>query len=176
MTVQRLHHVAYRCRDAKKTVEFYEKYLDLEFNAAIAENIVPSTGERSPHIHIFLKMDDNSSVAFFELPESDDMQADPNTPDWVQHLAMKVENMDTLLDYKQRLEAGGQDVLGPIDHSFCHSIYFHDPSGHRLELTADADLPDLITEMHSAARPILESWDEHREAVDVDPLHANARN
>ena len=68
MTVQGLHHVAYRCLDAKATTDFYTKYLDLDFNVALAENEVPSTGEWSPHIHIFFEMGDGSSVAFFALP------------------------------------------------------------------------------------------------------------
>ena len=66
MTVQRLHHVAYRCVDARETVAFYEHFLDLKLTTSIAENVVPSTGERYPHIHVFLEMADGGSVAFFE--------------------------------------------------------------------------------------------------------------
>ena len=121
-------------------------------------------------------MADGGSVAFFELPESEEMTPDPNTPDWVQHLALKVENRDALLNYKQRLQEGGHSVLGPIDHSFCESIYFHDPSGHRLELTVDTGDEELHHSLRSSARSILDHWDEHRVAPDVDPLHANARD
>ena len=63
MTVQGLHHVAYRCNDARETTDFYTRFLDLGFNTALAENEVPSTGEWSPHIHIFFEMGDGSSVA-----------------------------------------------------------------------------------------------------------------
>lgn len=38
MAVCRIHHVAYRCRNAKETVEWYGKYLRLGFIAAISEN------------------------------------------------------------------------------------------------------------------------------------------
>lgn len=176
MTVQRLHHVAYRCVDARETVAFYEHFLDLKLTTSIAENVVPSTGERYPHIHVFLEMADGGSVAFFELPESDEMVVDPNTPDWVQHLALKVENSDVLLDYKERLEGAGYSVLGPINHSFCESIYFHDPSGHRLELTADIGDNELHQRLRASAHPILTHWDEHRIAPEVDPLHAHARD
>ena len=58
MTVQGLHHVAYRCNDARETTDFYTRFLDLGFNTALAENEVPSTGEWSPHIHIFFEMGD----------------------------------------------------------------------------------------------------------------------
>ena len=176
MTVQRLHHVAYRCVDAQETVDFYESFLDLELATSIAENVVPSTGERYPHIHVFLEMADGGSVAFFELPESDEMISDPNTPDWVQHLALKVENTEALLEYKERLQGGGHSVLGPIDHSFCESIYFRDPSGHRLELTADVDDNELHQQLRSSARPTLAHWEEHRVAPEVDPLHMHARD
>ena len=175
MTIQRLHHVAYRCTDARETVEFYENYLDLELATSIAENGVPSTGERYPHIHIFMEMADGGSVAFFELPESEEMTPDPNTPDWVQHLALKVENREMLLTYKERLERDGHSVLGPIDHTFCESIYFHDPSGHRLELTADIGSDELHEQLRASAHPILADWDEHRVAPEVDRLHLKAR-
>ena len=31
MLVQSVHHVAYRCKDAKETVEWYQKHLDMKF-------------------------------------------------------------------------------------------------------------------------------------------------
>ena len=175
MTVQGLHHVAYRCRDAQQTTDFYTKYLDLDFTVAIAENEVPSTGAWFPHIHIFFEMGDGSCVAFFELPESPDMELDPNPPDWVQHLALRVDDMETQALYKERLEADGHQVIGPIDHTICQSIYFFDPNGHRLELTVDTMTPELAASLAASAEPVLASWDVNRTAPDVDPLHAGAR-
>ena len=49
-----IHHVAYRCRDAKETVEFYRDVLGMDFMLAIAEDEVPSTGEPDPYMHIFM--------------------------------------------------------------------------------------------------------------------------
>lgn len=170
MTVQGLHHVAYRCRDAKETTEFYAKYLGLTFNIAIAENRVPSTGEWSPHIHIFLQMGDGSFLAFFELPESPQMQHDANTPGWVQHLALKVQDLKTLLACKKRLEDDGIEVVGPTDHTICHSIYFFDPNGHRMELTVDTTTPELLGRLSERAMPMLEDWARTRRAPDADPL------
>ncbi|MEK9586633.1 MAG: VOC family protein, partial [Halieaceae bacterium] len=43
MQLKRIHHVAYRCHDAKETVEFYQRVLDMDFVLAIAEDEVPST-------------------------------------------------------------------------------------------------------------------------------------
>ena len=52
------------------------------------------------------------------------MGRDPNTPEWVQHLAFKVKDRDTLIKFKDKLEKNGIDVLGITDHSIFHSIYF----------------------------------------------------
>jgi glyoxylase I family protein len=166
MNVKGLHHVAYRCKDAQTTVDFYSKMLDMPFRLALAENRVPSTKEWSPHIHIFFEMADASYVAFFELPEAPEMEKDNSTPDWVQHLAMRVDNVDLLETYKQRLEAGGVKVVGPTNHGFCQSIYFFDPNGHRLELTVDTSTADMMKRLLAEAGPTLKHWNEHKQAPD----------
>ena len=139
---QKLHHVAYRCRDAQETVEFYTKVLGLKYAAGqqSPEGARPY-GEEVDLIHIFFECGDGSYIAFFDLPSSPPMQADPNTPNWVNHIAFEVPSMDALLEGKRRLEAAGVDVLGPKDHSFCQSIYFFDPNGIRLEMTARTEAP-----------------------------------
>src|SRR3546814_8092659 len=96
MTIQKLHHVAYRCRDAKRTVDFYTKALGLKFTMAMSEDKVPTTGARCPYMHIFFQMADGSHVAFFDLAEAEPMNLDPNTPPWVQHLALEVEDAEAL--------------------------------------------------------------------------------
>ena len=68
MAVQQLHHVAYRCNDAKQTADFYIDILGLKYYAAVSEDTVPSTGEKCPYMHIFFAMADGSCVAFFEVP------------------------------------------------------------------------------------------------------------
>jgi catechol 2,3-dioxygenase-like lactoylglutathione lyase family enzyme len=54
MKLKRIHHVAYRCKDAKETVEFYQRILNMEFTVAFAEDQVPSTKEPDPYMHVFL--------------------------------------------------------------------------------------------------------------------------
>lgn len=83
MDLKRIHHVAYRCIDAKQTVEFYQQVLDMEFLLAIAEDRVPSTKEPDPYMHLFLDAGNGNVLAFFEIPNSPPMGKDPNTPDWV---------------------------------------------------------------------------------------------
>ena len=89
MGIRKIHHVAYRCRNAKQTVEWYGKYLKMGFIAAIAEDQVPSTKDPDPYMHIFLDAGGGNVLAFFELPNSPTMGRDTNTPDWVQHIAFR---------------------------------------------------------------------------------------
>jgi catechol 2,3-dioxygenase-like lactoylglutathione lyase family enzyme len=158
MTVLSLHHAAYRCKDAQETADFYTRVLGLEFTMAMAEDRVPSTREESPYMHVFFRMADGSHVAFFELPDSPPMGRDPNTPDWVQHLALRVGSEADLLDYKARAEAAGCAVIGPVDHTIFKSIYFHDPSGNRLELTANVDNPAVMQKLDSARDEMMAEW------------------
>ncbi len=171
MLVKQLHHVAYRCKDAKETAAFYTDVLGLKYTMAYSADFVPSTQETSPHFHLFFEMEDGSCVAFFEVPESPDMAFDPNTPDWVQHLAMRVDTMDDLLAAKKRLEDKGLEVLGPTDHGMCQSIYFRDPSGHRLELTCSTMTPEMYKTLSSSAEEMLELWSKTKRAV-PNPLQA----
>lgn len=158
-----LDHVAYRCKDAGETTDFYTKLLGMRLVAAITDSHVQSTKEHCPHIHVFFAMDDGSCVAFFETPEEKPMGRDPNTPAWVQHLALQVRDRETLLAAKTRLEAAGVSVIGPKDGHMCVSIYFFDPSGHRLELTNRKVVPDAASERD--AYRILERWQLTKEPV-----------
>ncbi len=158
--IRRIHHVAYRCKDAKQTVEWYERHLGMNFVLAIAENEVPSTKAPDPYMHVFLDAGGGNILAFFELPSQPEMGRDPNTPAWVQHLAMKVDSVDTLLATKAKLEAAGIDVLGPTDHTIFKSIYFFDPNGHRIELAADTGTPEMYQR--------LDEWNRTKRA----PKHA----
>lgn len=161
MLCKKLHHAAFRCADAAETVEFYTTVLGLKFTHAMGEDHVPSTGEYSPHIHIFFEMEDGSNIAFFEVPKAPPRIKDRNTPDWVQHFAFEVESVDTLMKAKAELEAKGIDVLGPTNHDdFILSIYFFDPSGHRLELTARTATAEQEARFEAEAMAVLECWSE----------------
>ena len=165
MHIKSLHHVAYRCRDAKETAAFYTGVLGLKYTMAYSADRVPSTDEFSPHFHLFFEMEDGSCVAFFEVPEAAEMVFDPNTPDWVQHLALRVETMEDLLNARNRIAQHGVDVVGPVDHGICQSIYFRDPSGHRLELACPTLTPDMARALHDSAEPMLEDWNRTKRAV-----------
>lgn len=149
--ISRIHHVAYRCRDAKETVEFYERVLGMKYTNAFAEDHVPSTGAYDPYMHIFLDCGGGNVIAFFELPNQPDMGKDPNTPAWVQHIAFEVSDLDALMAAKEHLEAQGIDVLGPTYHGIFRSIYFFDPNGHRLELACNIGTQEQYDELLKVA-------------------------
>ena len=169
VTLKRIHHVAYRCNDAKETVEFYQRVLGMDFVLAIAEDEVPSTKEPDPYMHIFLDAGMGNILAFFELPNSPKMDRDRNTPEWVQHIAFEVEDLDALMAAKATAEAEGLDVLGPTNHGIFKSIYFFDPNGHRLELAANTATEDQMKELHRVAPAMLEEWSKTKRA----PRHAS---
>lgn len=161
MLCKKLHHAAYRCRDARETVEFYTKVLGLKFSHVMGEDHVPSTGVYSPHIHVFLQMEDGSHIAFFEAPRDRGNMRDMEMPDWIQHFAFEVESVATLHDAKRHLESKGVEVVGPTNHDdFILSIYFFDPSGHRLELTTRLSPPDRESEFEKEAPEALAVWEQ----------------
>ena len=166
--IQRIHHVAYRCHDARQTVDWYVKHLGMNFVLAIAEDQVPSTKAPDPYMHVFLDAGQGNVLAFFELPNSPDMGRDENTPDWVQHIAFKVDSVKTLEETKARLEAAGIDVVGVTDHTLFKSIYFFDPNGHRLELAADLATPKMQRDLDEVKWAMLEEWSQTKRA----PKHA----
>ena len=168
MKIDRIHHVAYRCKDAKQTVEWYVKHLNMNFVLAIAEDVVPSTKEPDPYMHVFLDAGQGNVLAFFEVPTKPEMIRDANTPNWVQHIAFKVKSMEELEAYKAGLEASGIEVLGITDHTLFKSIYFFDPNGHRLELTCDTGTPDMYQELDAVKWEMLEEWSKTKRA----PKHA----
>ncbi len=168
MNIRRIHHVAYRCRDAKETVEWYRKHLGMDFVLAIAEDKVPSTRAPDPYMHLFLDAGAGNILAFFELPNAPEMGRDEATPTWVQHLAFKVSSVDELRATKARLEAAGIEVVGITDHTIFQSIYFFDPNGHRVELAADTATPDMNRRLDEVKWAMLDEWSRTRRA----PKHA----
>ncbi|MBU9598256.1 VOC family protein [Burkholderia multivorans] len=174
MLCKKLHHAAFRCKDAAETVKFYTEVLGLKFAHAMGEDHVPSTGLYSPHIHIFFEMEDGSCIAFFECPRDPGNIKDLESPDWIQHFAFEVDSLETLLKAKADLEGKGIKVVGPTNHDdFITSIYFFDPSGHRLELTTrtcDASRHRIFEE---EAPAVLALWNETHDWSQREKLYGS---
>lgn len=153
VAIHGLHHFAWRCRDAEQTRRFYEDLLGLPLVHVIRADHVPSTGEYCPYVHIFFRLGDGSHIAFFDLGDDTAAAPSPNTPAWVNHLALRVGSLDELHAARRRLLDAGVEVIGPTDHHIIQSIYFFDPNGLRLELTVptvpDAEMQRLATLAHT---------------------------
>jgi catechol 2,3-dioxygenase-like lactoylglutathione lyase family enzyme len=165
MNILGLHHFAYRCRDAEETRHFYEDLLGLPLVHIIREDHVPSTGEYCPYVHIFFQMHDGSCVAFFDLGDDEASEPSPNTPAWVNHLALKMGSLAEIEAAKARLEKAGVPVLGITDHKIIKSIYFFDPNGIRVELTCEIWTDAEKRTSREEARPQLDAWTKEKQAL-----------
>src|SRR3989338_6837404 len=156
--IQQLHHYAYKARDAEETRQFYEDILGLPLYHIIQSDFVPSTGEYCPYTHFFFRLQDGSFIAFFDLGNDEAALPSPNTPLWVDHISFRVDTVADLEAMKARLEADGIEVLGVTDHHIFKSIYFFDPNGVRLELTAQLADEFQMLEESKTAHARLAEW------------------
>jgi catechol 2,3-dioxygenase-like lactoylglutathione lyase family enzyme len=162
--IRGLHHFAYRCRDCEETRHFYEDLLGLPLVHVIKADHVPSTGEYCPYVHIFFQMTDGSYIAFFDLGDDVKAEPSPNTPSWVNHIALRVDSVDALRAAKARLEAAGVEVLGVTDHHIIESIYFFDPNGIRLELTTPTVSEEEMEQLAKEAHAEVQTWTREKRA------------
>ena len=171
--IRGLHHCAYRCRDCEETRAFYEDVLGLPLVHVIRSDIVPSTGEHCPYVHIFFRMTDGSHLAFFDLGDNVAAAPSPNTPEWVNHIALRVDSIEALREAKSRLEAAGVEVLGITDHHVIESIYFFDPNGIRLELTVPTASAETTARHAREAHVAVEAWTREKQARLAAPRDAD---
>ncbi|MEX1167067.1 MAG: VOC family protein [Hydrogenophaga sp.] len=156
--IQQLHHYAYKAKDAEETRHFYEDILGLPLFHIIQSDVVPSTGEYCPYTHFFFRLQDGSCIAFFDLGDDEAALPSPNTPLWVNHISFRVNTVQELENMKARLQAEGIEVLGVTDHHIFKSIYFFDPNGIRLELTAQLADADQMQKESLTTRARLNEW------------------
>jgi catechol 2,3-dioxygenase-like lactoylglutathione lyase family enzyme len=159
-----LHHFAWRCRDSEETRAFYEDLLGLPLVHVIRSDVVPSTGEHCPYVHVFFRMADGSHLAFFDLGDNVAAEPSPNTPSWVNHIALRVDSIAALAAAKARLEAAGVEVLGVTDHHIIESIYFFDPNGIRLELTVPTASAETTARHEHEAHAAVAEWTREKAA------------
>ena len=160
-----LHHFAWRCRDCEETRAFYEDLLGLPLVHVIRSDVVPSTGEHCPYVHVFFRMADGSHLAFFDLGDDQVAEPSPNTPAWVNHIALRVESIEALHAAKARLEQAGVEVLGVTDHHVIESIYFFDPNGIRLELTVPTASAEAMARHAQEAHAAVAAWSLEKRAT-----------
>jgi len=153
--ILKLHHNAYRCRDSGATRKFYEDFLGLRL-AGTLEIKETKSGRRTDTLHTFYELGDGSYLAFFEAP---DMPFEFKAQhDYDLHIALEVDEK-TLHEMLARGRTAGIETRGVSDHGFIHSIYFRDPNGYVIELTAKMPGHDRAMDPAiNGARAKLERW------------------
>jgi catechol 2,3-dioxygenase-like lactoylglutathione lyase family enzyme len=153
--IKGLHHNAYRCRDSEETRAFYEDFLGLPLAKSL-EIGTTKTGRSTQALHTFYRLGDGSYLAFFEVPG----QAFPFRPqhDYDLHIALEVSPA-ALEEMLAKGQAAGMEVRGPAEHDFIRSIYFRDPNGYVIELTAKSAEHDIMMDpVQNGARAKLDAW------------------
>ena len=153
--IKGLHHSAYRCRDSEETRRFYEDFLGLPLSHALLIRETKS-GRPTNTLHTFYALDDGSCLAFFEAP---DMPFDFKPQhDYDLHIALEVEP-PVLAAMLAKGRAAGIESRGVAGHGFIDSIYFRDPNGYVIELTAKRPNHDqAMNPATNGARARLEAW------------------
>jgi len=162
--IKGLHHNAYRCRDSEETRRFYEDFLGLKLVNAF-EITETKTGRATHVLHSFHAMDDGSCLAFFEAPESP-FDFKPQH-DFDLHIALEVPHaqLQPMLDKGRQ---AGIETRGIADHGGIDSIYFRDPNGYVIELTAksSAGHDDYMNPDRNGARDKLSRWQQNKPRAD----------
>lgn len=157
--IKGLHHNAYRCRDSEETRKFYEDFLGLPLAGALQIGET-KTGRAARVLHTFFGLDDGSFLAFFEAPD-EPFEFKPQS-DFDLHIALEVQPDDL----KRMLEKGKKadiETRGISDHHFVDSIYFRDPNGYVIELTAKRPGHDAAMDpATNGARAALDAWQKEK--------------
>ncbi|MGE0097233.1 MAG: VOC family protein [Hydrogenophaga sp.] len=141
LTPQMLNHAAWVTHDVAATTDFYTRIMGMELASTVFDDHVPSTGDKIPYFHIFFRMGDGSTLAFFDAPGVP-APAKSTHPAYeiFNHIALQAKDRDEVLRWHAWLVSNGVEVIGPTDHKgMILSIYFHDPAGIRLEITTPLD-------------------------------------
>jgi catechol 2,3-dioxygenase-like lactoylglutathione lyase family enzyme len=153
--IKKLHHAAYRCENSEETRKFYEDFLGLPLVHAFEINQT-KTGRKTSVLHTFYRMDDDSHLAFFEAPDQPFNFI--NQHDFDLHIALEV-TASVLIEMFEKGKKSNIETRGISDHGFISSIYFRDPNGYVVELTAkNNDKIDNDHVLKQNPHKILEDW------------------
>jgi len=149
LTPMMLNHAAWVTPDVQATADFYTRLMGMEIASTVVDDHVPSTGDKIPYFHIFFRMGDGSTLAFFEAPGvPPPAKVTHPAYDIFNHIALQAKDREEVLRWYEWLTSQGVPVVGPTDHKgMILSIYFNDPAGVRLEITT----------------PLDEEWNRHTE-------------
>lgn len=141
LTPMMLNHAAWVTPDAAATAEFYTRIMGMDLVSTVIEDTSPSTGLKIPYFHLFFRMADGSTLAFFEAPGVPPPSKSSHIAyDVFTHVALQASDRDEVMRWYDWLKSNGLEVQGPTDHKgLILSIYFADPAGLRMEITTPLD-------------------------------------
>ena len=134
-----IHHLAFMAGDIKKHIAFFSEVMGCPLVALFDMHGVPGG------LHAFLRMNDRGYFSIVQLPNVGDIPielgkthagtgAGASAPGTLQHLAFRADSDEELLAMRDRIRSHGINVVGPIDHGMCRSIYFAGPDQMTLEV------------------------------------------
>jgi catechol 2,3-dioxygenase-like lactoylglutathione lyase family enzyme len=138
-----VHHLAVMASDIKKHIAFFSEVLGCPLSAIFDMHGVPGA------LHAFLKLNDHCYFSIVQLPQIADIPIElgkthagtgggVSAAGTMQHMAFNVDTDDDLIAMRDRIRSHGVNVIGPIDHGMCKSIYFAGPDQLTLEVATSA--------------------------------------
>lgn len=139
-----VNHLALSTTDMKKQLTFWCDVLGLPLKALYwmhgVEGAYHGFVELSPDSYVaFVQHPDNRSEIEFGVSHADGPGGDVRAGT-MQHVAFHVDTLEQVLEMRDRIRSKGVQVLGPIDHGFCQSIYFEGPEGFNLEIACGSNI------------------------------------
>lgn len=134
-----IHHVAFMAADIKKHIAFFSEVVGCPLVALFDMHGVPGG------LHAFLRLNETSYFSIVQLPGVDKIPIEigvthagrgenPSAAGTLQHIAFAAASEDELIAMRDRIRGNGVNVIGPLDHGFCKSIYFAGPDNMTLEV------------------------------------------
>jgi glyoxylase I family protein len=131
----KLDHVVFPVRDAGRSLAFYRGVLDLP----LVEAHQGDDWGSYPWLMMIFALPDGGEIVLVELEEAPAPSYE-QLPSDVRHYAMAAASISDLADWRARLRAA--DIrYWEEDHGAQQSIYFEDPDGVVLEITAPPSVP-----------------------------------
>ena len=157
-----VNHLAFITKDLDKTIRFYRDLLGFPLVAGIGNEEFK---------HYFFQITEHDAIAFFAYDQAKPMEykfhgVATDKPLGFDHVSIGVNTKADLFALKDKLDAAGIDVTGPVDHGFIWSIYIFDPNMIPLEFSwqhMEIVKPPALADPHPVATAL--------EGADPQPGH-----
>jgi catechol 2,3-dioxygenase len=154
--IKKVGHVVLKCQDLEKAREFYVDVLGM------------TLAKFDPNRGMFLRFNDyHHDIAIFKTGPD----ADPPKQNQVGlvHVALVVDDLDTVKAWYAKLKAKGVPIVGTADHAVTNSMYFKDPEGNTLEIYCE--VPFSIYDWHTQGMGFI----AHPLDLETEPAEVSAR-